>query len=46
MGELHMKNQIRGADLRTDLAVTSIAVGAVTVCAVIGFMLNLVIAPF
>jgi hypothetical protein len=46
MGELPMKNQFRSADLRTDLAVTSIALSAVTACAVIGFMLNLVIAPF
>jgi len=41
-----MKYQIISTDLRTDLAVTSIALGAATVCAVIGFMLNLVIAPF
>jgi len=41
-----MKYQIMSTDLRTDLAVTSIALGAATVCVVIGFMLNLVIAPF
>lgn len=41
-----MKYQIISTDLRTDLAVTSIAFGAVTVCAVIGFISNLVIAPF
>lgn len=41
-----MKLQIMSADLRTDLAVTTIALSAVAVCAAIGFMLNLVIAPF
>ncbi|MGA7430678.1 MAG: hypothetical protein WBQ24_18495 [Xanthobacteraceae bacterium] len=41
-----MKHQIISTDLRTDLAVTTIALGAVAVCAVIGFMFNLVIAPF
>jgi len=41
-----MKHQIISADLRTDLAVTTIALSAVAVCALIGFMFNLVIAPF
>jgi hypothetical protein len=41
-----MKHQIMSADLRTDLAVTTIALSAVAVCAAIGFMFNLVIAPF
>ncbi len=41
-----MKHRIIGTDLRTDLAVTTIALSAVAVCAVIGFMFNLVIAPF
>ena len=42
-----MKYQITSTDLRTDLAVTTIALGTVAVCAVMGFMLNLVaIAPF
>jgi hypothetical protein len=41
-----MKYQIISTDLWTDLTVTSIALSAVTVCAVIGFIFNLVIAPF
>jgi hypothetical protein len=41
-----MKRQIISADLRTYLAVTTVALSAVAVCAVIGFMFNLVIAPF
>jgi hypothetical protein len=41
-----MKHQIISTDLRTDLAVTAIALSTVAVCAVIGFMFNLVIAPF
>jgi len=44
--EASMKHQIISTDLRTDLAVTAIALSAVAVCAVIGFMFNLVIAPF
>ena len=41
-----MKHQIIGTDLRTDLAVTMIALSAVAMFAAIGFTLNLVIAPF
>ena len=41
-----MKHQIVSTDLGTDLAVTTIAFGVVAACAVIGFMFNLVIAPF
>ena len=41
-----MKYKIISTDLRTDLAVTSIALSAVTVCAAIGFLFNLVVAPF
>lgn len=41
-----MKHQMIRTDLQTDLAVTTIAFGVVTVCAVIGFMLNLVVVPF
>ena len=41
-----MKHQIISTDLQTDLAVTTIALSAVAVCAVIGFMFNLVIVPF
>ena len=45
-GRASIKLQIMSADLRTDLAVTTIALSAVAVCAAIGFMFNLVIAPF
>jgi hypothetical protein len=41
-----MKHRITTTELRTDLMVTTIALGAVAVCAVIGFMFALVIAPF
>jgi hypothetical protein len=41
-----MKNHIITTDLQTDLVVTTIALSAVAVCAVIGFMFTLVIAPF
>jgi hypothetical protein len=41
-----MKHQIISTDLRTDLAVTTIALSAVAACVAIGFMLDLVIAPF
>ena len=41
-----MKHQVMNGDLRTDLEVTAIALSAVTVFVVIGFMFNLVIAPF
>jgi hypothetical protein len=45
-GGASMKHQILSTDLRTDMAVTSIALSVVAVCAVVGFMFNLVIAPF
>jgi hypothetical protein len=41
-----MKHQIISTDLRTDLVVTTIALSAVAMFAVMGFMLTLVIAPF
>jgi hypothetical protein len=41
-----MKHQIISTDLETDLAVTTIAICVVVACAVIGFIFNLVIAPF
>jgi hypothetical protein len=41
-----MKRQIIDAGLRTDLEVTVITLSAVVAFAVIGFMFNLVIAPF
>ncbi len=41
-----MKHQIMSTDLRTDLTVTSIVLSVAAVCAVMGFMLNLVVAPF
>jgi hypothetical protein len=41
-----MKHQIISTDLRTDLAVTTIALSVVAVCAVISFTFTLVIAPF
>jgi hypothetical protein len=41
-----MKQQMITRDLRTDLVVTTIAVGAVAACGVIGFMFTFVIAPF
>ena len=40
-----MKHQMISTDLRTDLAVTTIALSAVAVFAMIGFMINFVIAP-
>ena len=45
-GRASMKHRIITTELRTDLMVTTIALGAVAVCAVIGFMFALVIAPF
>ena len=45
-GRASMKHRITTTELRTDLMVTTIALGAVAVCAVIGFMFALVIAPF
>ncbi len=41
-----MKHQIITTDLQTDLVVTTIAVGAVAMCAVIGFMFTFVVTPF
>ena len=41
-----MKHQIITTDLRTDLVVTTVAISAVAACAVLGFMLTFVIAPF
>jgi hypothetical protein len=41
-----MKHLISNADLRTDLAVTTIALSVVVSCTAIAFVLNLVIAPF
>ena len=41
-----MKHPIFSADLRTDLAVTTIALSVVATCTAIGFMFSLVIAPF
>ena len=41
-----MKCQITSTNLRTDLLVTTIALGTVAACAVIGFMFTLAIAPF
>jgi hypothetical protein len=41
-----MKHQIKSADLRTDLLVTTIALGTVVACVVIGFMFTFAIAPF
>jgi hypothetical protein len=41
-----MKHRIIATDLRTDLVVITIVLGAVAVCVVIGFMFVLVIAPF
>ena len=45
-GRASMRHRIITTELRTDLMVTTIALGAVAVCAVIGFMFALVIAPF
>jgi hypothetical protein len=51
-GRASMKHQIITTDLlittdlRTDLVVTTIAVGAVAACSVIAFMFTFVIAPF
>jgi hypothetical protein len=41
-----MKHQIIRTDLRTDLLVTTIALGTVVACAVVGFMFTFVTAPF
>jgi hypothetical protein len=41
-----MKHLIISSDLRTDLAVTTIALSVVATCTVFAFVLNLVIAPF
>jgi hypothetical protein len=41
-----MKHQIISTGLRTDLAVTTIALGIVVICAVVSFTFTLVIAPF
>lgn len=41
-----MKDRIITTNLRTDLVVITVALGAVAVCAVIGFLFILVIAPF
>ncbi|MGA9006235.1 MAG: hypothetical protein WB495_04925 [Xanthobacteraceae bacterium] len=41
-----MKHQIISSDLRTDLLVTTIALGTVVACAVVGFMFTFVTAPF
>jgi hypothetical protein len=45
-GRVSMKHRIIDADLRNDLEVTVIALGAVVALAMIGFAFNLVIAPF
>jgi hypothetical protein len=41
-----MKRRVITTDVRTDLVVTTLALGAVAMCVVIGFMVNFVIAPF
>ena len=41
-----MKHQIISTDLRTDLLVTTIALGTVVACVVIGFVFTFAIAPF
>jgi hypothetical protein len=41
-----MKHRIIATDLRTDLVVITVVLGAVAVCVVIGFLFILVIAPF
>jgi hypothetical protein len=45
-GRASMNHLIISADLRTDLTVTTAALGFVAICAVIPFVLGLVIAPF
>jgi hypothetical protein len=45
-GRASMKHQIISTGLRTDLAVTTIALGIVVICAVVSFTFTLVIAPF